>query len=143
MKVEEQDRGNCEIARFHGKEAEVESVSPPTHSSRAGLCGEAQWIAIHYPDQAQGARKTRDGNSTHRRHTSGKYKRHRGALRGNTPFCVRQFISMTHEEIIAESHRLRSNIWALRWHILKRNARRLWRNMLHVLTLGLGEGIIY
>ena len=30
MKVEEQDRGNCEIARFHGKEADVKSVSPRT-----------------------------------------------------------------------------------------------------------------
>ena len=42
-----------------------------------------------------------------------------------------------------ESSRLRNSAWALRWHNLKRNARRLWRNALHVLTLGLGEGIIY
>ena len=32
MKVEEQDRGNREIARFHGKEAEVKSVSPRTET---------------------------------------------------------------------------------------------------------------
>ena len=42
-----------------------------------------------------------------------------------------------------ESNRLRNNIWALRRHNLKRNARRLWRYVLHVLTLGLGDGIIY
>lgn len=32
MKIEEQDRGNCEIARFHGKEAEVKSASPRTET---------------------------------------------------------------------------------------------------------------
>ena len=30
MKVEERDRGNCEVARLCGKEAEVKSVSPRT-----------------------------------------------------------------------------------------------------------------
>ena len=30
MKVKELDWGNCEIARFHGKEADVKSVSPRT-----------------------------------------------------------------------------------------------------------------
>jgi hypothetical protein len=32
MKVEELDCGNCEIARFHGKEADVKSVSPRTET---------------------------------------------------------------------------------------------------------------
>ena len=30
MKIEELDWGNCEVARFHGKEADVKSVSPRT-----------------------------------------------------------------------------------------------------------------
>lgn len=32
MKIEEQDRGNCEIARFHREEAEVKSASPRTET---------------------------------------------------------------------------------------------------------------
>jgi hypothetical protein len=32
INVEELDCGNCEIARFHGKEADVKSVSPRTET---------------------------------------------------------------------------------------------------------------